>query len=598
LAIGTDVQQLIRALPEDERKRLYDRIVHSLSLTESADSKRIYKSDLGRDQRLELIERDMSRMGLAMRIKVWWRKLVSGKSADDAYVDARLAHIAKRIRRAPLSIRSLDPDSVPPQVAERFYYLYQHAYGVIPFFVNLWHSNDVLREMIHNLLKERVPEPKNELSDFVSLKEMQDIFLQKENHAEIRTVALSRLDEYMKGIQGDLFEHLQRGVLPLYYFKDICLFDFRGFFRLFGADVDLSPPETPPEFQEAESRATREALETMFYAVYISTRIRKGFFVHRELLEYYVRHQLKDDAPDESEQGIEESRVEEEVRRLKNDLEELNRAVSRFHTEVPLAEMIRYYQQDPYYRFVIYPPRLDLRDFYYNSLRMKILAQLDERFRDVRIGVVGRLINSLFRTEPPELEYFSSGTSSTISKLGLPTFHYVRSLGILYGFIVARYRKDIQEFIRLLNRVFPQRDKDTSGELAFHAAGVEDVADKIKAFDERFSPDADDGKNFLRLRYAVEKDKEQHKPYRVFVAQKDREAKELLNKGIEHIQAVYHVFRTLTDEPTTGLEERFAAYEAGSARGNPLANRLASHADTLENFLKLMNQLIAMDEGA
>lgn len=74
-----------------------------------------------------------------------------------------------------------------------------------------------------------------------------------------------------------------------------------------------------------------------------------------------------------------------------------------------------------------------------------------------------------------------------------------------------------------------------------YASTLEDVSDRIRIFDNSLSPDSEEGKVFHKLRFSISKDVSQQKIFRKIVIQKDREAKNLAEAGIDAIAGLKRV---------------------------------------------------------
>ena len=245
--------ELVEALPEQERKDLYRRIIQSLSLDEDR-ARHIYPAEVQRTRRAELIRRDMDRMSFAMRFRVWLRRLFSGKDREACFVDARLAGLRQRVRAAGMEKGGTPADSIDSALADRVFALYRAAYPVIPLFGHLWGKKESLRLIIHRLLATKIPNAKHSPEDLLPVRDMEDIFIRTQSKEDIRRELLSRLDGYLKAIPDEVYAQIETGVLPLYHLRDICLLDYQRFFEQFGYRPGLAPPTEKPTMQRANAQ--------------------------------------------------------------------------------------------------------------------------------------------------------------------------------------------------------------------------------------------------------------------------------------------------------------------------------------------------------
>ena len=580
--------QLVKTLSDDERKRLYDRITTSLGYDETS-RRRIYPSQMHRDQRDEMIQRDIDRLSLSMRIRFWLRKTFGRGSAVDAFLAVRLGQMKRHVRRSGISIEGPAPARVGPELAVRVFALYQAAYPVIPFFVHIWEDLKVFRRLVHEPLKERIPGAKAQLDDFIDESELESIYLNRQNHGDLRSEVESRLSSYIDSIHDDVLAQITEGLLPLYYLRDICLFDFHDFFHAFAGIIGNEPPTDVPEFQPAPGQAVVGMLDDLYYALYAAGKARNGSEIHQEILQGYERIHAEEsgDTTDGS-----------EVQRLKDGLDALKKATAYLDARTPMADLIRYLKEDPYYRFVVYVPKLDLREFYRNALTVNVLTDLDERFPRIRAGMVRRMVESIFGREPPDFAHFNGNIPESLSKLGFRGFRHVRSLNILYNYIHRIYRSRTQELVHTVSELLPTRRKNLSNDLAFHSAGIEDLVEKIRAFDYSFSPEGDNGKRYYRLRYGLERDASQHRLFQDFVSQIDREASSLTRQGVDHLQGLERIFRELITDMPPGLTDQFRRRFAAQQHPPALDALLKERVVEFANVSRLLGQLMSMETGS
>ncbi len=587
--------ELVQALPEKERRDLYRRIMKSLSL-DFDRSQRIYPAELQRTQRAELIRRDMSRMPFLMRFRVWLRRLLTGKEPQDCFLDARLAALRRKLQAAGLHSTGSYSDGIDPQIAEHVFELYRAAYPVIPLLGHLWEKKESLRLIIHRLLEVKIPDAKHSPEDLLPQSDMEDIFIRTQSKEDIRRELLSRLDEYLKSIPDEAYAQIETGVIPLYYMRDMGLFDYQRFFQQFGFRPGLAPPGDKPNMRRAEVQATLPYLEELYYAIYSTLKVPRKFFVHRELLADFADRN-KDRNKETGEQTSPDQERKAVVAHLEEHLRDLHDAVLRFNHRIPLVELIRFHRNDPYYRVMAYAPQLNLREFYNNSMRIEILSRLDEQFPEIREGVVDRLIAEIFSGDLRHFDFLPESTPSTLRSQGLPPIKHVAALNVLHQYVKHPFKRDLQEFLRVLGRMMPARQKETANAIVAHASGLQDVEEKAASLDQGFSPDADSGKIFHRVRYAADSEPVQHRSYRNLVTQTDREIGALIDAGLGHIDGIRSALGEIASAVPDALRERYSLYDPTSPHPNALEWKLAEESATLQKVHTLITQKMAMEEG-
>lgn len=621
------LRDLALALTEEERRDLLKRINSALSLKQSADPQ-VSPHALSREKRLELMREEIAGLSFFDRLVFWFKRLLSTKGDEDTFIAFKLGRLRRRLRAAGLTV--VMPATISERVAQVVWDLYKAAYGLIPVFLDLWRGGTYLQDSVEYLLSMRIPGARKNLYDFVALEELQERYLETERKQEVRDLVLTRLDEYLADVPDDIFDHLGEGVMPLYMLRGVCLFDYNYFFDVFGFDPGVVPPEETPPFRESPTSAAIGPIEELYSSLHSASKLPKDSFVHSELLDRYLEIKESETEPEaaaatvaadldlladkggsdpaasgeESEPDPQNQREEdayqkrhETVDQLKSLLRDLGQQVRRTSSRIPFVELVRYYRSDPYYKLRSNVPRINLREFYSSYLTMRLLSQVDRGFKEIRRGVVSRLTKQLFGRELQPFEFYRPGIQPATNRMGLPAFQHMRSLNVLYNFLRLIYHGHMQETVRILSRILPIRQRDASSGLVVHVAGLEDVHDHIRAFDYSFSPDSDDGKAFLRIRFAVEKDVTQHRTYRNIVTAKDREARQLLDRGMEHVTGLERSFSEIQRSLTDQLRERYAAADSLVSRLDGLDHLLERNLEKIATFNRLIKQVIAGEEG-
>jgi hypothetical protein len=238
---------------------------------------------------------------------------------------------------------------------------------------------------------------------------------------------------------------------------------------------------------------------------------------------------------------------------------------------------------------------LNIRGFYADSLQISVLSQLDERFDDIRMGAIGRLIQETFPADPPPFQHYGTLSGGPLRELGLPALRYVKSLNILYNYIRMIFAESDQEFIRYVARLFPTRRRDAANDLLLHTNGLVDIGERIRAIDRSFAPDLENGKTFFRLRHGVEKDSSLHPTYRNFIAGVDRQAKTLIEDGLSHLQQVEALLREIPEAASPSVKERLNAHS--SLAGGTIDETIAAKAKRISAIRRAIMHLLTIEEG-
>ncbi|MEX2443708.1 MAG: DUF5312 family protein [Alkalispirochaeta sp.] len=589
--IGRHVDELARALTERERRALLERIAKSLSIQDDG-RRRIIHGELRQERRAELIAADMNRLGPWERLHLWFKRLISGRGEKDVFVRFRLGQSRDRVRAGAPHYVDFENRVFLAALPDRLRSLCRYSVATREFFDILWKDTDSLRRVLDYLLARRVPDAKRSLNQFCSTQEMQEIFRTTESRNQLKQLVLDRVSEYVDRIPPSVMEELEGGLRPLYLLKDLAMYDFDDFFVQFQSSESEACSQDDVEFARAAAHRVLDRLEELYLALYSVGRIQGEVSIFPEILNYYFA--VRDGRIDSSNPiDIPES---EEVPQLRGTITRVVQEARAVRDEVPLVDIVRYFRDDPYYRFLAYVPRLRLRDFYYSNLKIEVLQELDRRFRDLRMGVLGQLIQETFPQGLHQFEYFHPEIQSAIKRAGVGQLLVYRSLQVIQTFVQAVYRAGFLEFLRIIGKLMPVRGRQTGVDLTLNIAGLDDVAERLRNFDLSFAPDSDDGKTFHRFRYSsTDRDSAQISAFKALVNQKEREATIIIEKFQDQLNAVQQAFQLIKQSTHQQLNERYQTFENTPADDRPFDSRLNSALKLMENTAKILNQMIRID---
>jgi hypothetical protein len=406
----------------------------------------------------------------------------------------------------------------------------------------------------------------------------------------------ARLEKYLRELNDQVFDQLVEGISPLYYYWNLANFEYKELFRSFAAELG-GVESAKPVFHGASGVESVDLLEKLYYSLYPFIKARESgkthFTIFADVLQYLIG--LKEDKQN---QGLEQD-GQNALSEFQQTLIDIFAAAEAFDRDVPLASIIRYIRNDPYFKMLIYFPKLKLRQYYETAMRLKVFTEIDKSFPGIRLGIIEMLIGKLFKEQKiKNFEFYRSSASAMVSKLGLPTFTYFRSLNIMLNFIVLHYYGYMQDLIHNLNRISAVRSRDDLTRMLLHAAGIEDLADGIKKFDQAFSPESPEGKSFYRMRYALEKESSQQKNYRSFIGERDQECRHMLEKGMEHGQALASIFNNILSDKNIVLRERLLNLKSAQVVSRRYDEVLKQSIEAFELAFKIVRQLMRIEEGA
>ena len=590
----TKLEEISSELPESERRELLARITRSLGREGRVEYRRI---ELKQEERERLVAEEMQNLSAWARFFLWLKGLLSGKSKRDLFVDLKIKQLKRNIRHASSGLTGFETRDLSAKFARQLFDLYHASFPLRGLFQAFHTDQEFRSRAVTDLFDNKLPEAKRTLEDFLSTEEMEKIFHDTGSEEEVRRRLLVNFKEYGKRIPDKLVRKLEEGIRPLIYLKNLVLFPYTDTFRHFNYQPSPGVLEDKyPVFTNGPAMLMLEQLERLWHALNLAMNLGAEWFCHEELFAYYFAERL---GSEESEGELIDLDQEEEISEQTNAVAQLVEAVNEFLRKIPLLELLRYFRKDPYYKLVFALPRFQAKPLYITGLRERILSQLEQRIIVVKKRVIETKIKEIFKTDQLfEMFYYVETPSFDYASLALPYFSYAKSLKILYNYLSKIYKGYIQETLQIANTYIITGNRIIQTRLNQYAAGLEELEAKLILFDRSLAPDEDDGKNLLRIRHHLETDLNQQKLYRNFVIQKDKEARELIDQGIEYLFGIKRVYDDLLASPMESIKSVLRTLHFFKGKNQTLAGLLRVVSDLVADFQELLSQLVALEKGS
>ncbi|UCF98951.1 MAG: hypothetical protein JSV89_05265 [Spirochaetaceae bacterium] len=589
----TKLEEISSELPEHERRELLARITRSMGREAHGEYSRI---ELKQEERERLLAEEMQNLSFWTRFFLWLKGLLSGKSKRDLFVGLKINQLKRGIRHKSSGLTGFETRDLAPKFARQLFDLYHASFSLRGLF-QAFHSDQEFRSRaITYLFDNKLPDAKRTLEDFLSTEEMERIFHDTGSEEEVRKRLLRKFNDYAKRIPDKLVRQLEEGIKPLVYLKNLILFSYANTFRHFNYQPTPGVlADKYPYFTNAPVMLMLEQLERLWHALNLAENLGSEWFCHEELFSFYLEEILRA----EGAEGEELEPDQEEVFEQANAVAELVAAAYDFMKKTPLLELLRYFRKDPYYKLVFAVPRFQAKPMYVSGLRERILDQLEIKIIVVKKRVIETKIKEIFRTDQLyEMFYYVEKPSFDYAGLELPYFSYTKSLKILYNYLSKIYKGYIQETLQITNAFILAGNRIIQTRLNQYAAGLEELEAKLVLFDRSIAPDEDDGKTLLRLRHRLDTDLNQQKLYRNFVIQKDKEARELVDQGIEYLVGIKRVYDDLIASPMESIKSALKTLHFFKGKNQTLANLLHVVSELVTEFQDLLSQLVALEKGS
>jgi hypothetical protein len=586
----TKLEEISSQLPERERRELLAKIARSMTREERDELARI---ELKAEERERLLAEELTQLGWWVVLLLWLRRLFSGRSKRDLFIEFKIRQIKRGIRQKSSGLTGFETRNLTPKFARLLFDLYSSAYPLIPLCQAFHRDPEFRGRAIAQVFEGKIPEPKKDLQEFMSAEEMQRVYADSGSEEEVSRQLLRRYADYLKKIPSKLAHQVDEGIKPLLYLRPLVLYQYGSVFRNFRYTLPETTLEDKyPYFESASAVLMLESLERLWHALSLAARLGPDWFCHEELLGVYLRENEDEEQPSSSQETAQGASA------IISALVGLVDAAGQFDRRVPVLQLLRYFRRDPYYRLSFAAPQLATKPVYAAALRERLLAALAETLVSVKRNVVERRLQELFKSQQLfELFYYLEKPSFDYAALGLPYFSLTRSLKVVYNYLSRVYKGVIQDTLQTLNTYVLSGNRLILTRLNQCASGLEELEAKIVLFDRSLSPDEEDGKNLLRLRHRLGTDLTQQKLYRGFVTSKDREASELIEQGKEFLLGIRRVFDDLLASPVENVKSLLKTLHFHKGKHQTLASLLRASSDLIGEFLGLLDQLLKLEKG-
>jgi len=146
----------------------------------------------------------------------------------------------------------------------------------------------------------------------------------------------------------------------------------------------------------------------------------------------------------------------------------------------------------------------------------------------------------------------------------------------------------------MVNAIAAKKD-DERDTYSFRLAGLDDIAERLSAFDRAFSPSSDEGKTLYRYRFSAERDSQQQAVFRALVNQLDREGLSIIEKFLEQSRGIKEIFLAIRRSSHEHLNERYAGFKSGTTSKRPFDDMLNYHINAVELGEKIVGQMIVIE---
>lgn len=626
--------EISSSISDKERKDLLKKISRSMNLKTDTDQS-IYHVDVPKEEKDKFLRNEIESLGFFTRLILKLKRIFSGRSEEAIYNLMKFNRLKKTITRKAPGITFFETRTISKSFAEIVYEIYLIVLPLRELFDDFWAQGDTFNKVLNELINSRMKDSIRNVDDLLSDEDAEKILFEKETKTAIKEEIIRRFNKHVRDIPDEIFFEMEEEILPLYYFRPVICFPYLQFLKSFG--FNPYSENSSYNFKSASILACIDDLEKFYYAVYmvlkvvkpvrINSLIGKHFYKFTEGEESYnesVKLEASDSENDEDlvteldeklsageneestaesaiqgEKGEKEDKSEEEkLKWFYIKMNEIYDECKRISKKVPLVELIKYYRNDYYYKLAFYIPKLRLKEFYFANMKMKILEQVNTKYIKARNQLIEKNIDKFFKgRQMKKFMHFRIYTSFDYEKMGLSYFAHLKSMELLNNYLIHYYNPYLRHIIDLMTRTVLSQDKITANTIMMQISTIDDSFVKIQDFDNSLSPEMEDGKMFLRLRYGLGNDTVYLKMYKTFVMQKNKNCQDITQRILDAFDIIIKNFSELLNSSLYEVKNSLAAIYTIKGKSRSYREYLSDTVENIKYFKGLVVQLLKLEGG-
>jgi len=584
MPVRSRLEELSLALPETERKQLLERIARR---AEREQDEEAIVVELRDDERERVITAEIAKAGLWVRFLLWLRMLLTTRTREQVFLDLKLGALRSKIRLAAPGVTGFEARDLTARVAYLLHQLYLRVLPLMPIYHTLGSDKNVRGAAYSWLIDRRWEGAHREVLEFVPLQEMEELISQTDNPEEVSKKLSVRLTEYIRSVPDSLVADAEGQAALHLTLTRLAAFPFATFFGYFG--YTLAGDDTvPPVFVPAPAMLALDLMERLYACLSLLAEAGPSYAFAEEPVAYVLL--LRTGQVPAEEPDLE--KIKPALDDLRSKIQDLVKQASAFQRAVPLLDLVRWFRKDPWYQIIANPPRLYLKSLYFTTLKARLGAELSRHLTAIQEQVVSRRISEVLKAKKQvELPHYRIPEDVDLKSMHLPGFSFARSLTFLYNYLLQQFRGAFQEAAQLLGGTILANNRLLQNRISLGIAGLEDMEARIVLFDRSLSSDEEDGRILERYLTTLANDPVTQKAFRSLVVQKDREARELVEKAKEYLATLRGIFDDLIERATDSSRSFLKTLHVFRGKQQTLGQVLKGRSEAIGDFLKVLDQV-------
>lgn len=539
--MSSTFDDLSQGMSAEEKKNLLGRIQLSLNLS-SRDSDNIVSKADDADELKHRLTKEVEKLGVIDRFFLRLAAFFLTRSETELMAARRLGSSRAVLQEKIPDLVSFPHQEWSQEFGKLIYDLFAEASGLRPAFEHIFHQKLTLEAGLLFLFREEYPAAVRDLEELFSDREMTLVYRTDQRRSSLQAALDQKLNAYFDSIPLEVFERVKDRLRPLYFLRPLVLFPYAALLENFGHNPDKSEVAKYPFLIGAPWSKVAGLFQRLYYGLYLTTKVDWKEGSLNQIFQGVVDHLSDEKHP-------------LTIEMLNQKTGTMVRLAQDVVQRVPWKDVLQWSFQDPYYSVKFVLPKFSVRDFYQTTILLNFQEELAARIPPMRQRLLNEERAGLFENGSfHPLEFYISGTGSALGSSKVQGFQHAETLSLLWAFLNHQFPKRIQTFHQSLLRLVAPTSKSSLQGVSNVIEELSTLKTRIHQFDRSLHPDTAEGKDFQKLKYESSSRVTGLKTFVQLVQNKDDQALELINVGVEDIQGLLNQFSGIRDRNVPALK--------------------------------------------
>lgn len=573
--------ELAESLNDSEKKMLLNQIHDHLN-SNPIDLTNRNESSNDQEDVKELedsIKKELDSLGFLHRVILGFRSFILGKDIKELFINDLLQSLERKISFTSPSLVDFKKRRFTNILINDFLRIYSLSTPFAAHFNDIWESPLALEKLIGNIIKEKYSSTKNELEQFISEAEIDKIIINGDGLEKAKKKLLKSIYDYRKKIPDYIFPETEEELMSLISLKNIILYNYTPMFKLMGITSNDS-------YEYISNKSVSMSLVIRYLEDFYKLLIHySGVSLNKSSMSALI------ELSSSGENGEEDT--------LWSNYNSLSEKLKDMTINYPFEDLIRYAKSNPYYKIDFSISRINVVEFYFNTLKKEMTSRLIKVFNEREKVVIGDVLMDMFKNfDFIKFQNYREYKDFEYKRYGLGYFKYIDALSVLLNYYKHYYLRDLKDIILVLSKQIFEKNHILQNRSLEISIGIDTVLERIIRFDKSLSPENEAGKTMRTLFSGVANKRQNIRMYKAFINQKDEEVFDLIKQSVKMLTDLERILEQTLKSPSDSVRLQVSAIHPSISRKVSFRDIITEKKSDLRRFIDLYDKKINFDSGS